>query len=152
MHQKSIAYYEKWCNLYLLTFTFILIICWNYYTLDACVRALSFQSCPTLCDPMDCSPSGSSVHRILQARILSGLPLPPPGDLSDPGMHPLLPVSLVLQADSLSTGPPGKLGLIKEVIKITLPYFYLLVMWQGETSNSTHGVALHFYTECCLEF
>ena len=28
------------------------------------------QSCPTLCDPMDCSPLGSSVHRILQARVL----------------------------------------------------------------------------------
>ena len=28
------------------------------------------QSCPTLCDPMDCSPSGSSVHGIFQARIL----------------------------------------------------------------------------------
>ena len=30
----------------------------------------SLQSCPTLCDPMDCSPSGSSIHGILQARIL----------------------------------------------------------------------------------
>ena len=28
------------------------------------------QSCPTLCDPVDCSPSGSSVHGILQARIM----------------------------------------------------------------------------------
>ena len=28
------------------------------------------QFCPTLCDPMDCSPPGSSAHRILQARIL----------------------------------------------------------------------------------
>ena len=28
------------------------------------------QSCPTLCGPMDCSPPGSSVHGILQARIL----------------------------------------------------------------------------------
>ena len=28
------------------------------------------QSCPTICDPMDCSPPGSPVHRILQARIL----------------------------------------------------------------------------------
>ena len=28
------------------------------------------QSCPTLCDPMDCSPSGSSVHGIFQARVL----------------------------------------------------------------------------------
>ena len=28
------------------------------------------QSCPTLCDPVDCSPQGSSFHGILQARIL----------------------------------------------------------------------------------
>ena len=28
------------------------------------------QSCPTLCDPMDCSLSGSSVHGIFQARVL----------------------------------------------------------------------------------
>ena len=31
------------------------------------------QSCPTLCDPMDCSPPGSSVHGILQARVLEGV-------------------------------------------------------------------------------
>ena len=34
------------------------------------VKALVTQSYPTLCDPMDCSPPGSSVHGILQARIL----------------------------------------------------------------------------------
>ena len=28
------------------------------------------QSCPTLCDPMDCSPPGSSIHEIFQARVL----------------------------------------------------------------------------------
>ena len=28
------------------------------------------QSCPTLCDPMNCSPPGSSVHGIFQARVL----------------------------------------------------------------------------------
>ena len=33
-------------------------------------RVLVGQSCPTLCDPMDRSPAGSSVHGILQARIL----------------------------------------------------------------------------------
>ena len=35
-----------------------------------CVRAKSVQSCPTLCDPMDCNLPGSSLHGILQARIL----------------------------------------------------------------------------------
>ena len=36
----------------------------------ACVHAKSSQSCLTLCDPLDCSLPGSSVHGILQARIL----------------------------------------------------------------------------------
>ena len=40
--------------------------------------AKSCQSCPTLCDSIDGSPSGSSVPGILQARILSGLPFPSP--------------------------------------------------------------------------
>ena len=34
------------------------------------MEVLVTQSCPTLCDPMDCSPLGSSVHGILQARVL----------------------------------------------------------------------------------
>ena len=34
------------------------------------------QSCPTLCDPMDCSPPVSSVHGILQARILEWVAIP----------------------------------------------------------------------------
>ena len=36
----------------------------------AAAAAKSFQSCPTLCDPMDGSPPGSTVPGILQARIL----------------------------------------------------------------------------------
>ena len=35
-----------------------------------CRRAKSFQTCPTLCDPMDCSPPDSSVHGIFPKRIL----------------------------------------------------------------------------------
>ena len=34
------------------------------------------QSCPTLCDAMDCSPTGSSLHRILQVRILEWIAMP----------------------------------------------------------------------------
>ena len=34
------------------------------------LRCSVTQLCPTLCDHMDCSPSGSSVHRIFQARVL----------------------------------------------------------------------------------
>ena len=38
------------------------------------VKVLVIQSCLTLCDPMDCSPPGSSVHGIFQARVLEWLP------------------------------------------------------------------------------
>ena len=43
--------------------------------------------CPTLCDPMDCSPPGSSVHGISQARILEWVAFPPPGNLPNPGIE-----------------------------------------------------------------
>ena len=69
------------------------------------VLCLVSQSCPTLCDPMDCSPPGSCVHGILQARILEWLPCPTPGDLPNPGIKPRSPA---LQADSLPSEPPGK--------------------------------------------
>ena len=40
------------------------------------MHAKSLQSCLVLCDPMDCSPPGSSVHGILQARILEWVDIP----------------------------------------------------------------------------
>ena len=52
-----------------------------------CMCAKSAQSCLAVCDLMDCSPPGSSIHGILQARILE-LPCPPPGKLPNPGTEP----------------------------------------------------------------
>ena len=69
------------------------------------VCMLVTQLCLTLCDPVDCSPPGSSVYGILQARILQWVPFPPLGDLPDPGIEPR---SLALQIDSLPSGLPGK--------------------------------------------
>ena len=54
------------------------------------------QSCPTLCNPVDCSLPGFSIH---------GLPFPSPGDLPDPGIKPGSPT---LEADALTSEPPGK--------------------------------------------
>ena len=63
------------------------------------------KSCLTLCDPMDCSPPGSSVHGILQQEYWNRLPCPLPGDFLHPGMEPGSPT---LQADSLSSERPAK--------------------------------------------
>ena len=46
------------------------------------------QSCLPLCQPVDCSPPGSSVHGISQARILECVAFPFPGDLPDLGIKP----------------------------------------------------------------
>ena len=46
------------------------------FLLTLCVCVLVAQLCPALCDPMDCSPPGSSVHGILQARILEWVAIP----------------------------------------------------------------------------
>ena len=73
-----------------------------------CASVLSL----TLCDPMDGSPPGSSVHGIFQARILERLPLPTPGDLPYPEMEPVSPASVALADGFFTTsatweGPPG---------------------------------------------
>ena len=69
-----------------------------------CGGGLVTQSCPVLCDPMDCSPPGGPFHGILQQEYWSGLPFPLSGYLPDPGIEPR---SSALQADSLPSEPPG---------------------------------------------
>ena len=59
------------------------------------MKVLVVQLCPTLCDPMDCQ--GSSVHGLLQARILEWVAISS-GDHPNPGIEPVSPT---LQADSL---------------------------------------------------
>ena len=53
-------------------------------------KVLVAKSCLILCDPMDCSSPGSSVHGILQARILEWVAIAFSGDLSDKGSNPAL--------------------------------------------------------------
>ena len=70
---------------------------------QASTCVLSFQSCPTLCDPVDFSLKGPSVRGILQARILKGCPCSPPGDLPHPGTEPMSLVSPALAGGFFTT-------------------------------------------------
>ena len=54
------------------------------YNLSICCVWLTAQLCPTLCDPMDGSPPGSSVHWILQARLLEWVAIPSSRGSSQP--------------------------------------------------------------------
>ena len=65
------------------------------------MRAKLLQFCLTISDPMDCSLPGSSIHGILQERILRWLPCSAPGDLPHPGIKLTSLAVPALQADSL---------------------------------------------------
>ena len=54
------------------------------WTVDAAATAKSLQLCPTLCDPIESSPPGSSVHGISQARILEWVAISFPRRSSQP--------------------------------------------------------------------
>ena len=80
-------------------FIFLFLMC----EMLLCMCAKSLQLCLTLCNPMDCSPPGSSVHGVLQARILEWVAIyPPPQDPPSSGIKPWSPA---LWADSLPSEP-----------------------------------------------
>ena len=78
--------------------------CAHTYSLSHLVTYLVTQSCPTLCNPVDCSPPDSSVHAILQARILEWVAIPFSRGLPKQGIKPGSPA---LHADFLSSEPPS---------------------------------------------
>ena len=63
------------------------------------------QSCLTLCYPMDCSPSGSFVYGVFQAKILAWVVISTPGDLPDPGIESASPA---LAGKFFTMVSPGK--------------------------------------------
>ena len=66
------------------------------------------QSCPTLCDPMDCTAYQAPLSiGFSRQGYWSGLPFPSPGDLPNSGIEPESPT---LQADTLPSEPPGILS------------------------------------------
>ena len=94
---------------------------WQYPQWETDIRLLDFiftrapkmkvfvaQLFLTLCDPVDFSLPGSSIHGILQVRILEWVAMPSSRDLPDPEIEPRSPALL---ADSLSSELPGKQGM-----------------------------------------
>ena len=90
------------------------------------VNMLVTQLCLTLCDPMGCSLPGSSVHGILQARILEWVAISSPGDLPNLGIDPGSPS---LQADCLLSEP-------QQMACITSPGFCNLSGLEGPSCHS----------------
>ena len=103
----------------------------------------SAQSCPPLGNPMGCSPPGSSVHGILQVRILSGVPFLLQGILPTQGLNLCL-LSPASAGGFFTTEPPGKplnrSGLQKEKKKKTI------LEWIPQTDPNI------FHFSLCISF
>ena len=69
---------------------------------------LCTQSCPALCDPMDCSPLGSSVHGNFQSRTLEWVAISFFRDLPDPVIKPTSRASAALAGGFFTTESSGK--------------------------------------------
>ena len=88
-------------------------ICDQAEGVHVCVHA---ESCHILCHPMDCSPQGTIVHGVFQARILEWVPFSPPGIESELIESPTQGLNLNLlclldwQANSLPLCHQGSLG------------------------------------------
>ena len=74
-----------------------------FHLFFTCVHS---QLCPTLCDPMDCNSTGSSVQGISQARVLEWVAIPSSKASSQPGIKPASPVIPALGGRFFTTGPP----------------------------------------------
>ena len=98
------------------------------------------------CDPMDCSPPGSSVRGILQARILEWVAIPSPGDLPDPGIKSESPA---LQGNSLLTEVIHGIYKLKQVSECNSQEHLLHFSKRQQACWSVSGFYLFFISVFC---
>ena len=94
------------------------------------MRAKSLQLCLTLCYPMDCSPPGSSVYGLSSQEYWSGVPLPSPGDLPDPGIEPVSLTSPTLAGRFSTTSATSEAQLLR-YSWLTILHSFQLYSWSN---------------------
>ena len=99
-----------------------------------CVRVCVCYSCLTLCDPMDCSPPGSSFYGILQAWILEWVAMPFSRGSSHWGTEPMSPA---LQEDSLPSEPPGKSKILHILLQIVGTWLFPNLKFKSDSNKIT---------------
>ena len=102
------------------------------------------HSCPTLCNPMDCSLPGFSVHVILQARVLEWVAMPSPGDLPDPGIEPGSTIVIMLY---IRSSDPVHLGTEICTLLPTSPYFPISTQTLATSFLLSFSMSLTFFVD-----
>ena len=105
------------------------------------------QLCLILCNRMDCSPPGSSVHGFPRQEYWSGLPFPSPGSLIDPGIKISSFTSPVLASESSTTSTTWEVCQIAHSLLKLQPrndryyfclYFYFMQGWGNRLLEGTN--------------
>ena len=105
----------------------------SWQDMHICSKA---QSCLALCQPMDCTPPGSSVHGISQARILECIAFPFPGDLPYPGIKPASLVSPALIGEFFTNFNTWEQDMKQ---KMEAPWFPFQSLFHETFSNKLHS-------------
>ena len=117
------------------------------YLIYMCVKLL--QSCLTLCDPMDSNLPSSSVHEILQARILEWVAMPSSKGSSYPGIKPVSLKSPALAGRSFTSNSTRRILYIEVRIcqsqssNLSLPCLFFLV-----TISFFFSITVAFFLLC----
>ena len=113
--------------------------------------------CPIICDSIDYSPPGSSVHGILKARIFEQISCPPPGDLPHPGIQPTFLKSSALAGRFFTTSATCETPFVtRDQLWLTIDTWSLL-NWRNEwqpkpvflPGESYRQRSLADYSPCC---
>ena len=116
------------------------------------------QFCLTLCSPMDSSLLGSSVHGILQARILEWVEDPPSGDLPNPGIEPTSSMSLALAGGFLTISTTWEAPQIRNASRICVSslcgdhanLLCISLILVSELPKQAHDLGQLIYLTCFL--
>ena len=106
-----------------------------------CVYAQSLQSCPILCSPVDCSPPGSPVQGILQARILEWVAVPSCRGSCQTRDQTQVFCGSCIVGGFFTTEPPGK-----PVLYIVQPYHMIYYFIFLKTFLEKHGELDKFWS------
>ena len=119
----------------------------QFIELSACVPAQSLQSCPTLCNPMDCSPPGFSLLRISQATILEWVAMPSSRGSSQPKDWTHVSWISCIVGRFFTSKPPGKPFYLLELWFIIKGCISGLTSWKrylGWGMGNRHGAPMPF--------
>ena len=133
----------------------LILFLWYIYTMEDCA-VLFFQSCLTLCDPMDsstpcgkmcstlCGPMDCSfLHGIFQ-EYQNGLLFPPPGDLPDPGIKAIALMSPSLAGGFFTTSANWEVHLCGIRPQIRLMCINMSALTSGKAGKALNGLLLRF--------